>query len=249
MSFFSAIVADILVSSAFVLLVPAVGGSVGASFTPITPPPRRMLIPLVSSLIATSSSSSSLLGVECLGDHIRFGCYRSIRLAFIECLHHLLNRKSCARLKDLDHDCIGRRKSRVDVILEDHIGDYFFRASELSGDIKHFSDVGIEWLSRSGTKSAEFPKERHSSDGGVGSVCAYLQLFPYLNRIVYAFDEHLDSIGPGTVNDRQSLQFPLLVVLIPLQRQDRVSGEVVGSSWIFRFFFLLHHNVPSHYSL
>ena len=135
------------------------------------------------------------------------------------------------------------------MILEDHVGDCFFRASELSGDVKQFGEVGIERLSRSATKSAEFPKERHSSDGGVGSVCACLQLFPYLNGIVHAFDVHLDSIGTGTVNDGQGLQFPLLLVLICLPRQDCVSGEVVGSSRIFQFFFPLRHDVPHHDSL
>jgi len=127
-----------------------------------------------------------------------------------------LNCNSCTRLKDLDPDCIGRRKSRIDVILEEHVRDCFFGTSELSGDVNQFGKVGIEWLSRSRTKSAEFPKEQHSSDGAVGRVCACLEFFPPLNGIVYTFDLHLDSIGTGTVDDGQGLQFPLLVVLILL---------------------------------
>jgi len=50
------------------------------------------------------------------------------------------------------------------MILEDHVGDCFFGASELSGDVKQFGEVGIERRSGSGTESAEFPKEQHSSD-------------------------------------------------------------------------------------
>jgi len=63
------------------------------------------------------------------------------------------------------------------------------------------------------------------------------------------FDVYFDGIGTRTVDDGQGMQFPLLVVLIRLPRQDCVSGEVVASSRIFRFFFPLHHDVPSHYSL
>jgi len=178
MTFFSAIVAVILISSSFVvLLTPAVGGSVGAGFTPITPPLLRALISLVSSLVAASSSSSSLLCVESIRDCVRFCCHRTIRLAFVECINDFLNSNFRTGLKNLNCDCIGGRESRIDVILEDHVGDGFFGASELSGDIKQFGEVGIEWLSGSGTKSAEFPKERHSSDRGVGSVCAGLQFF------------------------------------------------------------------------
>jgi len=249
MSFFSAIVAVILISSSFVFrLAPAVCGSVGASFTPITPL-RRALIPLVSSLVATSSSSSSLLGIECLGDRIRFGCHRSIRLAFVECIHTFLNCNFRTRLKNLDRDCIGGRKSCINVIFEDNIGNYLFRASELSGDVKLCGKLGIERLTGSGMKSAEFPKERHSSDRGVGSVCVGLQFFPHLNGIVHSFNVYLDSIGTGSVDDCQGLPFPLLVVLVCLPCQNKVSGEVVGSFWIFRFFFPLHLDVPRHYSL
>jgi len=190
-------------------------GSVGAGFTPIIPPLWRAVIPLVSSLVATSSSSSSLLGVECLGDRIRFGCHRSIHLAFVECIHNFLNRNFRTRLKNLNCNCIGGRKSRINVILEDNVGYCFFGASELSGDAKQFGKVGIERLTGSGAKSAEFPKERHSSDGGVGSVCACFEFFPYLNWIVRTFDVYFDSIGTGTIDVGQGLQFPLLVVLIP----------------------------------
>jgi len=90
------------------------------------------------------------------------------------------------RLKNLDRNCIGGRKSCINVILEDHFGDCFFGASELSGDIKQFGKVGIERLTGSRTKSAEFPKERHSSDGGVSSVCAGLQFFPHLDGIIHS---------------------------------------------------------------
>ena len=119
MSFFSAIVAVILISSSFVvLLAPAVGGSVGAGFTPITPPLRKALIPLVSSLVATSSTSSPLLGVECLGDGIRFGCHRSVRLTLVEGVNNFLNRNFRTRLKNLDRNSIGGRKSHIYVILQ-----------------------------------------------------------------------------------------------------------------------------------
>jgi len=205
MSFFFAIVAVILILSSFVvLLAPAVGGSVGASFTPIIPL-WRVLIPLVSSLVATLYSSSFLLGIERLRDHIRFGCHQSIHLEFIECIHIFLNCNSCMILKNLDCNCIDRRKSCINVILEDHVGDCFFGASELSGNVKQFGNVGIEGLTASGTKSAEFPKVRHSSDGGVGSVCAGLQFFLHLNRIVHSFNVYLDSIGTGSVNICQGL--------------------------------------------
>jgi len=44
------------------------------------------------------------------------------------------------------------------VIIKDHVGDRFFGASELSGDVEQFGEVGIERLSGSGTESAEFRK-------------------------------------------------------------------------------------------
>jgi len=47
------------------------------------------------------------------------------------------------RLKDLDRDCIRRRKSRVDVILENDVGDCFFGPVEFSGDVKQIGEVGI----------------------------------------------------------------------------------------------------------
>jgi len=70
-----------------------------------------------------------------------------------------LNSDSRMGLKNLNRDCIGGRKSRVHVILEDHVADRFFGYSELSGDIKQFGKVGIVRLSRSGTESAEFREE------------------------------------------------------------------------------------------
>ena len=95
-----------------------------------------------------------MLAVECLGDCIRFGCHRSIRLAFVEFIHNFLNRNFHTRLKNLDRNCIGGRKSRINVILEDNVGNGFFGASELSGDVKQFDKVGIEWLTTSGAKTA-----------------------------------------------------------------------------------------------
>jgi len=106
------------------------------------------------------------------------------------------------------------------VILEDHIEDRFFGASELRGDIKQFGEVGIERLSRSGTESAELPEERHSSDRQIGSVCAGLQFFPHLDGILHSLDVYFDSIGTGSVDDGHRLQFPLLVVLICLPCQN-----------------------------
>jgi len=111
-------------------------------FAQVTPLFLRTFISLISSLIA-STSSSSLLGIEGFGNCVGFGCHRSIRLAFVECIHNFLNCNSCARLKDLDCDCIGRRKSRVDVILENYVGDCFLRAGELSGHVKQFGEVVI----------------------------------------------------------------------------------------------------------
>jgi len=157
MAFFSAIIAVNLISRSFVL-IPAVGGSMGSCFAQITPLFLRTLISLVTSLVA-STSSSSLLSIESFGNCVRFGCHRSICLAFVECIHNLLNCNSWVRLKNHDCDYIGRRKSRIDVILEDYVGDCFFGAGELSGDVKQFDEVGIERPPRSGPKSAEFPKE------------------------------------------------------------------------------------------
>ena len=114
---------------------------------------------MVSSLVATSSTSSSLLGVECLADRIRFGVYRFIRLTLVEGGNNFLNCNFCTRLKNLDSNSIGGRKSRINVILQDHIRDCFFGASKLSGDVKQSGEVGIEQLSGSGKKSAAFPKE------------------------------------------------------------------------------------------
>jgi len=114
------------------------------------------------------------------------------------------------RLKNLDHNCIGGRKSCINVILEGHVGDCFFGASKLSGDVKQSGKVGIEQLTGSGTKSAEFPKERHSSHGEVGSVCTGLQFFPHLNGIVHSFNVYLDSIGKGSVDDCQACDFHCL---------------------------------------
>jgi len=130
-----------------------------------------------------------------------------------------LNSVSRTGLKNLNRDCIGGRKSHINLILEDHVGDRFFGASKLGGDIKQFGEVGIERLSGSGTESAEFPEERHSSDRRVGSVCAGLQYFPHLNGILHSFDVYLDSIGAGSVDDGHALQFPLLVVLVRLPCQ------------------------------
>ena len=217
----------------------------GVHFTPITPSLRRALIPPVSSLVASSSSSSSLLGVECLGDRIRFGCHRLVRLTLVECVNYFLNCYFYARLKNLYRDCIGGRKSHIDMVLENHVRNCFFGASKFGDDIKQFGKVGIERLSRSGTERTEFPKECHSPDRGIGSVCACFEFFPCLNGIVRTFDVYLDSIGTGAIDDGQGLQFLLLVVLICLRCQDNISGEVVGSSQIFRLFLPLHHNIPS----
>jgi len=52
-------------------------------------------------------------------------------------------------LKNLDRNSLGGRKSRIKEILEDNIGDCFFGASELSGDVTHFGKVGIERLTGS----------------------------------------------------------------------------------------------------
>jgi len=98
-------------------------------------------------------------------------------------------------------------------------------------------------------KAAEFLKERHSSDRGVGSVCAGLQLFQDLSMIIHSVDVYLNSIAAGSIDNGQGLQFPLLVVLVHLPYQNNVSGEVVWFSQILRFFFSLHHDIPSHYSL
>jgi len=122
-------------------------------------------------------------------------------------------------LKNLNRDCIGGRKSRIDVILEDHIRDCFFGTSELSGNIKQFGEVGIERLSGSGTESTELPEERHSSDQWIGSVCAGLQFFPHLDGILHSLDVYFDSIGTGSVDDGHGLQFPFLVVLVCLPCQ------------------------------
>jgi len=124
------------------------------------------------------------------------------------------------RLTNLNRDCIGGRKSCVDVILKDHVRDCFFGASKLSGDVEQFGEVGIEWQSGSGTESAEFPEERHSSNRRVGSVCVGFQFFPHLDVILHSFDVYLDSIGTGSVDDGHGLQFPLLVVLVCLPCQN-----------------------------
>jgi len=138
-SFFSTIVAVILISSSFVvLLVLAVGGSVHAGFTPITAPLQKALIPWVSSLVATSSTSSFLLDVKSLRDCIRSGCHRSVSLTLIEGVNDFFNCNFPTRLKNLDHDSIGGRKSHINVILQDHVGDCFFGTSELSVNIKQF---------------------------------------------------------------------------------------------------------------
>jgi len=105
-------------------------------------------------------------------------------------------------------------------MLKDHVGDRFFGASELSVDVEQLGEVGIERLSGSGTESAEFPEERHSSDRRVGSVCAGLQFFPHLDGILHSFDVYLDSIGTGSVDDGNGLQFPLLIVLVCLLCQN-----------------------------
>jgi len=112
------------------------------------------------------------------------------------------------RLKVLDCNCIDARKSCINVILQDHIGNCLFRVSELSGDVKQFSKVGIKQLTGSETKGAEFPKERHASDG-VSSVG--FQFFPHLNRIIHSFNVYLNSIGTGSGDDCQVLRFSLLV--------------------------------------
>jgi len=117
-------------------------------------------------------------------------------------------------LKNLNGDCIGGRESRLDGIFEDHVGDRFFGASKLSGDIEEFSEVGNKRLSGSGTESTEFLEEQHSSNRRVGSVCAGLQFFPHLDGILHSLDVYLESIGTGSVDDGHSLQFPLLVVLV-----------------------------------
>ena len=106
------------------------------------------------------------------------------------------------------------------MILEDHIGDRFFEASELSGDIKEFCEVGIERLSGRGTESTELPEERHSSNRQIGSVRAGLQCFPHLDGILHSLDVYFDSIGTGSVDDGHGLQFPLLVVLVCLPCQN-----------------------------
>ena len=131
-----------------------------------------------------------------------------------------LNSDSRTGLKNLNRDYICGRKSRIDVILEDHIGDRFFGASELSDDIKQFGEVGIERLSGSGTESIELPEERHSSDRRIGSVCAGLQFFPHLDGILYSLDVYFDSIGTGSIDDGYGLQFLLLVVLVYLLCQN-----------------------------
>jgi len=148
----------------------------------------------------------------------------------VERVNYFLNCYFRARLKNPNRDGIGGRESRVDMVLENHVGNCFFGASKFGGDIKQFGKVGIEGLSRSGTERAEFPKECHSPDGGVGGVCSRFEFFPRLDGIVYTFDVYLDSIGTGAIDDGQGLQFPLLVVLVRLSCQDNVTGEVVGSS-------------------